>query len=173
MFHPFSLRSRNEKERNPTNENYRILVRTRRIRSQTNQSRDRRRMHLRQQCMVFRKIRTPGKNPLRNGIPVHRSQGTTFPFQRVCKMQLNIIKGEKKWTMNTTILNSVSCSKIRKKEKLYFRATGEDKGVDGIEKIARDIIKKRNLDEIERIMVTDYNDYDENHECYNEFYLQI
>lgn len=63
--------------------------------------------------------------------------------------------------------------KDKKKENLYFRATGEDKGLDGVEEIARDIIKKRNLDGIERIIVTDYNDYDEENECYNEYELWI
>lgn len=63
--------------------------------------------------------------------------------------------------------------KDKKKENLYFKASGENKGLDGVKEIARDIIKKRNLDRIERIMVIDYNDYDDEHECYNEFYLQI
>lgn len=63
--------------------------------------------------------------------------------------------------------------KDKRNENQYFKASGKDEGPDGIKDIARDIIKKRKLEGIESIFVTDYNDYDEENECYYEYELWI
>lgn len=60
-----------------------------------------------------------------------------------------------------------------KKENQYYRAGGEDSSPDAIKTIAKDIIKRYGFkyEEIEGIWITDYNDYDEENECYAEYPL--
>ena len=60
-----------------------------------------------------------------------------------------------------------------KKENQYYRAGGEDSSPEAIKTIVKDIIKRYGFkyEEIERIWITDYNDYDEENECYAEYPL--
>lgn len=60
-----------------------------------------------------------------------------------------------------------------KKQNRYYRAGSEDSSPDAIKTITKDIIKRYGFkhEEIEGIWITDYNDYDEENECYVEYPL--
>lgn len=60
-----------------------------------------------------------------------------------------------------------------KKENQYYLAGGEDSSPDAIKTIAKAIIKRYGFkyEEIEGIWITNYNDYDEENECYAEYPL--